>query len=1045
MKQKLLILDDEALILRSLENLFEDEYEVFTTGDADEALKLAQEHDMAVIVSDERMPGIGGHEFLRRARGVSSATRILMSGYADIGVLTQAVNDGQIFAFTAKPWEPLKLSALVASAVVHFNLVREVEHERGLLRALMENIPDLIYFKDGQSRFTRVNNAHARNLGARDADECIGKSNADYFEPEYALPWRLEEEEILRSGRPQVDRIQPVMNYRGGVGWWSTTKVPMFDRNGQVTGIAGISRNITGLKKSESMLREQSERNRMILEAAYDAFIGMDSDGAITAWNPRAEVSFGWSAAEVMGLRWSDIVIPLEYRHLHAHGMESFLADAKGVNRRIELVVSHRNGREFPAEVTIWPVRTGDTWSFNALLHDISEQRRAEDARRKEMTLVELLQSVTVAANRSSVLSDTARICLDRICTYTGWPVGHAYLRASNSSNEPVWAEIWHDGGDGRFAAFREASDRVLALREQESPNYVLRYCKPRWIVNLADEEPSSDRTIAAEQAGLRSGFRFPVFVKDEIIGVLEFISFNTVPPDEELLTIMGHIGLQLGQVVIRQRAEAELQRAKSSAESANRAKGEFLTTMSHEMRTPMNAILGMADMLSESSLDEKQRDYVCIFQNAGASLLDLINDILDLSKVESGQVKLESIAFDLADFLQRIVEMMAPRAQGRGLELRLEFQPEVPVQLVGDSSRLRQILINLVGNALKFTERGSVTLRVEPDPEAGAEWLRFSVVDTGIGIASDQTELIFERFAQADSSTTRKYGGSGLGLAISKGLVELMGGRIGCTSDVGKGSTFFVAVPLGIWNETEIPEAIKPSPTAIVPVRQVGQGPVYRILIAEDSEFNILLLRAFLQDSGFELDVAVNGRIAVEKVHSGRPDLVIMDMQMPVMDGLDATRAIRQWEAETQASPIPIIALTAHAAQEAAARSREAGCTEHFTKPIRKAILLEAIARHLGGIRITPPKGIEFLIPEYLASVRREMGEILTGLDSKDCEIARRLGHQFKGSGAGYGFPQIARTGAAVELAAMAFNGDEVRNQIRALTRYLDRVEIAA
>jgi len=187
MKEKLLVLDDELLILRSLENLFEDDYEVFTTSDAGTAIGLAREHEIAVILCDERMPGTSGHEVLRRAREVSSATRVMMSGYADISALTEAVNGGQIFAYIAKPWEPLKLKAQVAAAAVHFKLVREVEKERGLLRALMENIPDLIFFKDRESRFTRVNQARARSLGVKDAAECIGKSNADYFEPEDAL------------------------------------------------------------------------------------------------------------------------------------------------------------------------------------------------------------------------------------------------------------------------------------------------------------------------------------------------------------------------------------------------------------------------------------------------------------------------------------------------------------------------------------------------------------------------------------------------------------------------------------------------------------------------------------------------------------------------------------------------------------------------------------------------------------------------------------------------------------------------------------------
>ena len=283
-------------------------------------------------------------------------------------------------------------------------------------------------------------------------------------------------------------------------------------------------------------------------------------------------------------------------------------------------------------------------------------------------------------------------------------------------------------------------------------------------------------------------------------------------------------------------------------------------------------------------------------FQLAGENLLDLINDILDLSKVESGHMELESIGFDLRPLLEKIIEMMGLRAHG--LELTLDVLPGVPLGLVGDPNRLRQILVNLVGNALKFTEQGSVTLRVEPDPGGAAGWLRFSVVDTGIGIAADKTEMIFDRFTQADSSTTRKYGGTGLGLAISKGLAELMGGRIGCSSELGKGSTFFLAAPFEFQNESQPSEVAAPAAIAVPPAAPAG--PVSRILIVEDSEYNLVLMQAYLKDCGFELDFAENGQIAVEKVMSGHPHLVLMDLQMPVMDGLEATRAIRQWEAET-------------------------------------------------------------------------------------------------------------------------------------------------
>ncbi|HSR09551.1 MAG TPA: response regulator [Bryobacteraceae bacterium] len=1049
--EKLLVLDDEVLILKSLERLFEDDYEVFTTTDAETALRQARGHDIAVILCDERMPGTSGHEFLRQAREVSSATRVMMSGYADIAALTEAVNSGQIFSYIAKPWDPQKLKAQVGAAAVHFKLVQEVEQGRGLLRALMENSPDLIFFKDCDSRFTRVNHAQAQSFEVKDAAECVGKSDADYFEPVDALRWRGEEQEILRSGRSQIDQIERFKKPQDGVCWMSTTKVPMFDRGGQVSGIAGISRDITALKTSEQLLREQNERNRMILETANEAFIGMDPDGTITAWNPQAELTFGWTAAEAIGRTLCNTVVAQAYRAAHANGVAQFLTTTEGsqLNRPIDLIALHRDGHEFPVEATVWMVRSGGTVTYNAFIRDISERLLAEEARRKETSLVQLLQSVTMAANRSSSIEHTAKTCLRLICSYIGWPVCHVYLRANHTLDRMDASAIWHLEDPARFAAFQEATDRSDANTGAGLPACILASGKPQWIVNLADETPISERTRTAVDLGLHSGFGFPIVVDEKIIGILEFFSLYTVPPDQELLNMLEHIGSQLGQVIIRQRAEADLQRAKALAESANRAKSEFLTTMSHEMRTPMNAILGMADLLSESPLRAEQRDYVRVFQKAGANLLDLINDILDLSKVESGHVELEAIVFDLRVLLERVIEMMVSRASDQGLRLTLEVLPDVPSNLVGDPNRLRQILVNLIGNALKFTPQGSVTLRVErePAPAGGAEalsWLRFNVVDTGIGIAADKIKMIFERFTQADSTTTRKYGGTGLGLAISKGLVELMGGRLGCSSELGKGSTFFLSAPFEVREKGTAPAGDDSGSIVKLAAGTAEQHPGHRILIAEDSEYNIVLIRAYLKNSGFELDVAENGKIAVEKVMTTRPDLVLMDLQMPVMDGLEATRAIRHWEATTGARPTPILALTAHAAGEGVSISLEAGCNEHLTKPIKRVTLLEAISRHVHAkIRVTPPEGVEGFVPDYLASVRRGMGEILTGLDLNDCKIAHRLGHQLKGSGEGYGFPEITLTGAAVESAALVANEDEIRRQILALAAFLDRVEI--
>ena len=577
--------------------------------------------------------------------------------------------------------------------------------------------------------------------------------------------------------------------------------------------------------------------------------------------------------------------------------------------------------------------------------------------------------------------------------------------------------------------------------------------------------------TVSADGIAARrkDGSEFPVA-----------ISLSPVETEEGLVVIAI-----ISDITERVRAERELQRAKEAAEEANRAKSAFLANTSHEIRTPMNTILGMADLLWDTSLTAEQREYVRLCQRAGDALISLINDIIDLSKVETGHIDLENTDFNLGEPIERTIEPLAVRAHQKGLEITRHIARDVPLNLMGDPDRLRQVLVNLLDNAIRFTERGEVVLNVEVGVnESMSQWshesmnplphepidpltrsevcLHFAVSDTGIGIPPEKQGLVFESFTQANSSITRQFGGTGLGLAITRRLVELMGGRIGVESRVGQGSTFCFTVRLGIQKEAQqrglldAADALKTLPTQKPTISDV-QRPL-RILLVEDSEDNCLLIQSYLKSVLCAIDIAENGAIGVEKYKSGEYDLVLMDVQMPVMDGYTATKAIRQWESEKGARATPIIALTAYALKEEIQKSLEVGCTAHLAKPIKKATLIETIS-HYGTVcdainkdgerrrdeRMVIRADITFkhLIPGYLERRRQDVASLQVALDQGDYETIIMLAHNMRGSGSGFGFDTISELGALLEKSANQKNPKEVQEWMEELSDYLERVEV--
>jgi len=833
------------------------------------------------------------------------------------------------------------------------------------------------------------------------------------------------------------------------------------------------------------------------LDATSEAVVVLDRRGVVRHWNAAAEALFGWPADAAIGHRIDALFVPADAATAYRPLLEGVLP--RGMPWRAQVPAVRHDGSRWLLDVAAWsPAKNpwvvvhaagGAQCALPVPARWWERYRRTHvTARAVAVELDPVRREVWYGPEVEQVLGWRPEDVNGSIERSLGFvhaddlePILQAVEEAIASRTVPTreyrwrrrdgsWAVLRAQGGwvdeviaglivdvterrhtdaglsrffefssdlvcvagfDGRLRRTNQAFDRMLGTPGREGPSSLASVLAP-------DDESEAERLrrwLASGEHLMQHTVRLQRRDGEPI-----WVEWHAVPcgMDEEIYVV----GRDVSARVV---AQQELEQLGRRADAANRAKTEFLASMSHEIRTPLAAILGYAELAADDGIgDEERREMLATILRNGKHLLDIVNDILDLSKIEAGALDVERVPCSPARIVDEVVALLRVRAADKGIGLHVAQDAEIPEAVLSDPLRLRQILMNLVANAVKFTEEGSVTVRLGMCDGR----LRFEVEDTGIGMDPSTLSRLFQPFTQADSSTSRRYGGTGLGLALTRRLANLLGAEIAVRSELGRGSTFTVSLPAERAPARPVAEADDDSPAAASSAATLRQG--CRVLVAEDSRDNQELIAHILRAAGAEVDVASTGRVACERVAEAAArgqlyDLVLMDVQMPELDGLEATAALR-----AAGHRLPVIALSAGVSRDEQDRCLAAGCDAFLAKPIDRRALVATVARYTTAL---PPlvrqldteddETLEQLAREFAMRLPEVIDALARAIESNTTE-ARRMVHKLKGSAGSFGYPEVTAAAARLEELLLADAGDEALQEPVQQLRWLGARAVA-